>query len=427
MGDEQEEDMEDFRLLFRGKELRDEQSLSALSAGIAAGLPCTVRVMFRLLGGKGGFGALLKKQMSQGKKTTNFDAMRDLSGRRLRHSKAVDRIKEWMEKKKRDDDLVNLIVGEGPELPKTLEKHETLDEEYLQRLKRTAADRAKVVSQGMKVAFEEDDEGPAKKMRSAAGEFDGVASSSSSSSVPLATAVSSSASAASSAAAGPSAAAGSDFLNALGMLSGSEEEGSQDDGEAPNGAAAAASSSSSSAKAAGAAVAVAAASEIASSSSTSARALASSSAAATAEVEDEEDDLADEAALEDNSAVAKAAAAAAQAEKDRTAVLPSLLKAWTKPDKASASVSSKAVAAPSASSAAPAVASTGEVVGKDAIARFGSAEELARNVSPDDVKLSLQHFGMKCGGKPEERAARLFLLKSTPVEKLPKAVLAAKK
>ena len=30
----------------------------------------------------------------------------------------VERIKEWLEKKKREDELVNLLTGEGPELPK---------------------------------------------------------------------------------------------------------------------------------------------------------------------------------------------------------------------------------------------------------------------------------------------------------------------
>jgi len=68
---------------------------------LESGKPCMIRVLFRLLGGKGGFGALLRKQTnSRGKKTKNFDACRDLTGRRLRHSTAVDRIKEWMAKKR---------------------------------------------------------------------------------------------------------------------------------------------------------------------------------------------------------------------------------------------------------------------------------------------------------------------------------------
>ena len=59
-----------------------------------------VDVLFRMRGGKGGFGALLKKLTVGGKKTRNFDAMRDLSGRRMRNAKTVERFQEWMQKKK---------------------------------------------------------------------------------------------------------------------------------------------------------------------------------------------------------------------------------------------------------------------------------------------------------------------------------------
>merc|ERR1712190_583618 len=85
--------------------------------------------------------------------------MRDLSGRRLRHSKAVERIKEWMEKQKREDDLVDLLTGEGPELPKPTPQAESLDPEYIRRLKRAAAERPALVSKGLRQ--QEFTEGPA--------------------------------------------------------------------------------------------------------------------------------------------------------------------------------------------------------------------------------------------------------------------------
>lgn len=52
---------------------------------------------FSLRGGKGGFGALLRGGPGglHMKKTTNFDACRDLSGRRLRHAKAEERLRAW--------------------------------------------------------------------------------------------------------------------------------------------------------------------------------------------------------------------------------------------------------------------------------------------------------------------------------------------
>lgn len=42
----------------------------------------------------------------------------------------------------------------------------------------------------------------------------------------------------------------------------------------------------------------------------------------------------------------------------------------------------------------------------------------------DRLKAKLQAYGLKCGGTLQERAARLFLLKTTPIEKLPKKLLA---
>ena len=42
------------------------------------------------------------------------------------------------------------------------------------------------------------------------------------------------------------------------------------------------------------------------------------------------------------------------------------------------------------------------------------------------LKSELQGHGLKCGGTLQERAAMLFLLKSTPLDKLPKKLLAVK-
>lgn len=48
-----------------------------------------------MLGGKGGFGALLRGQGRDGKVTTNFDACRDLSGRRVRHTTIENKLRDW--------------------------------------------------------------------------------------------------------------------------------------------------------------------------------------------------------------------------------------------------------------------------------------------------------------------------------------------
>lgn len=58
-------------------------------------LPDRVAVFWRLCGGKGGFGAMLRGGPTglRIKKTTNFDACRDLSGRRLRNTNAEQQLR----------------------------------------------------------------------------------------------------------------------------------------------------------------------------------------------------------------------------------------------------------------------------------------------------------------------------------------------
>lgn len=78
-------------LVYAGKQLEDERLLS--SYGITN--HATLTLVLRLRGGKGGFGALLRGLGRDGSKTTNFDACRDLQGRRLRHKAGEDKLKEW--------------------------------------------------------------------------------------------------------------------------------------------------------------------------------------------------------------------------------------------------------------------------------------------------------------------------------------------
>lgn len=56
-----------------------------------------VHLLLRLVGGKGGFGSLLRGAATKAgqKKTSNFDACRDMSGRRLRHVNAEKKLEEW--------------------------------------------------------------------------------------------------------------------------------------------------------------------------------------------------------------------------------------------------------------------------------------------------------------------------------------------
>lgn len=60
---------------------------------IVEGIPLQWAV--RLIGGKGGFGSMLRAIGAQIEKTTNREACRDLSGRRLRDIREERRLLDW--------------------------------------------------------------------------------------------------------------------------------------------------------------------------------------------------------------------------------------------------------------------------------------------------------------------------------------------
>ena len=68
----------------------DDRALRSLSDAPAI----DVDLLLRINGGKGGFGSLLRGSKSA-QTTTNFDACRDLSGRRMRHVNAEKKMIEW--------------------------------------------------------------------------------------------------------------------------------------------------------------------------------------------------------------------------------------------------------------------------------------------------------------------------------------------
>lgn len=84
-------------LLSNGKTLFDD---GVLYHGNSS--PSTVHLLLRLRGGKGGFGSLLRGAATKAgqKKMNNFDACRDMSGRRLRHVNAEKKMEEWLAEEK---------------------------------------------------------------------------------------------------------------------------------------------------------------------------------------------------------------------------------------------------------------------------------------------------------------------------------------
>ncbi|XP_031128364.1 replication stress response regulator SDE2 isoform X1 [Ipomoea triloba] len=77
--------------------LQDNQTLNLTTGHHQSKFPVVVNLLLRLRGGKGGFGSLLRGAATKAgqKKTNNFDACRDMSGRRLRHVNAEKRLEEW--------------------------------------------------------------------------------------------------------------------------------------------------------------------------------------------------------------------------------------------------------------------------------------------------------------------------------------------
>eukprot|EP01068_Selenidium_serpulae_P015239 Selendium_serpulae@DN6190_c0_g1_i2.p1 len=110
----------------------------------------TLAVLFRLDGGKGGFGCLLRGQKGARKKVTNFDACRALNGRRVRHAKAVERLKTWLEKKRHDDALVEALGGgESTESVQPVHQTECLTNKFVEQQNHTSEAMSNVVIRGL--------------------------------------------------------------------------------------------------------------------------------------------------------------------------------------------------------------------------------------------------------------------------------------
>lgn len=85
-----------------------------------------VDVVGRLLGGKGGFGTLLRGKGSKGPKTTNFESSRDLQGRKLRNVQAASRVKQWVHKTVHERMIVEAAGGVDPHLGKAMSAAEVM-------------------------------------------------------------------------------------------------------------------------------------------------------------------------------------------------------------------------------------------------------------------------------------------------------------
>jgi len=137
--------LDDFYVIGGGKVLQDDCLLQGNREYIVQG---------RVLGGKGGFGSLLRSFGSQISKNRNQDACRDLSGRRLRNVKTEKRMKEYVEKQaEKDKEKQKKKAEKLQKLKTTLEakpKHNFNDPEYEAERKRIPDKVFSAVEEGIR-------------------------------------------------------------------------------------------------------------------------------------------------------------------------------------------------------------------------------------------------------------------------------------
>lgn len=94
--------------------------------------PFPLYIVPRLFGGKGGFGSMLRAIGAQIEKTTNREACRDLSGRRLRDINEEKRLKTWIAQQVEREKEANERRQKKLERLVQTPKHEFKDENYEQ-------------------------------------------------------------------------------------------------------------------------------------------------------------------------------------------------------------------------------------------------------------------------------------------------------
>ncbi|XP_077300279.1 splicing regulator SDE2-like [Arctopsyche grandis] len=100
----------------------------SLDKEIVKGIP--LRWAVRLVGGKGGFGSMLRAIGAQIEKTTNREACRDLSGRRLRDIREERRLIDWAASQPQRDEEARQRKEERLKRLCATPKYEFRDEKY---------------------------------------------------------------------------------------------------------------------------------------------------------------------------------------------------------------------------------------------------------------------------------------------------------
>jgi len=106
----------------------------------------------RLPGGKGGFGSMLRAIGAQIEKTTNREACRDLSGRRLRDINEEKRLRAWLEKHTKNEEEAAQRKKRKLEKLCAEPRHEFKDQRYEQERADLTDRVSDAVEEGFKAA-----------------------------------------------------------------------------------------------------------------------------------------------------------------------------------------------------------------------------------------------------------------------------------
>ncbi|XP_046751119.1 replication stress response regulator SDE2 [Diprion similis] len=135
--------VDDFYILHNGRLVR---GTDLCEDGVAAIVP-------RLPGGKGGFGSMLRAIGAQIEKTTNREACRDLSGRRLRDINEEKRLKSWIDKQATREEEAAERKKRKLERLCAQPKHEFKDKNYENERSTLTEKVGDAVEEGFKMAM----------------------------------------------------------------------------------------------------------------------------------------------------------------------------------------------------------------------------------------------------------------------------------
>lgn len=360
---------------------------------------CSLWLLLRLRGGKGGFGALLKKQGRKKRANFSIDACRDLTGRRIRQAQVVTRVKAWMEKKRKEDALVSVLAQDTQEKLPEAKPAVSLDSTFIAQQIAHVSNMPDLVARGLKqqLALRKEQEAE-RRARATAPQNRAVYA-------LLRDAV--------------------ELTSEDDQWSDAEEDGESTCKERDSSSGSSSSSASCHSGPASGSITVTSNSRpsVTCIGSTSRSNRGNSSSNNTRRNNSCGSSSSSKTPFAKLPAV-DAAAKLLMSQLDEMRLKAASAEEAQRREKAEAA----AQLAKAAAEAEQAAAEAAERVARQAeqldVTPFSTAEELAKAVDEAVVKEKLRQLGWKCGGRPEERAARLLQLKKVDLANVPKALLA---